>query len=98
VVEQNAYDGYGRLMRQQKFDSAGIPTFTRNPTYEQFDRVTNQSEEVGSAASISTRCTKRLLDPNQECRRPPIVTGRGFVAVGIVSVSSRLRRLRRAGP
>lgn len=32
VVEQNAYDGYDRLVRQQKFDSAGrrcLPSCTR---------------------------------------------------------------------
>ncbi|MER7243310.1 DNRLRE domain-containing protein [Kribbella sp. NPDC000426] len=57
VVEQNAYDGYDRLTRQQKFDTAGNPTFTRNQTYDPFDRVSNQSEKVGSAASISTRYT-----------------------------------------
>ncbi|TCC03977.1 DNRLRE domain-containing protein [Kribbella soli] len=57
VVEQNAYDGYDRLVRQQKFDTAGNPTFTRNQTYDPFDRVTNQSEKVGAAASISTRYT-----------------------------------------
>ncbi|TCC35300.1 DNRLRE domain-containing protein, partial [Kribbella speibonae] len=57
VVEQNAYDGYDRLVRQQKFDTAGAPTFTRNQTYDAFDRVTNQSEKVGAAASISTRYT-----------------------------------------
>ncbi|RZT07498.1 YD repeat-containing protein, partial [Kribbella sp. VKM Ac-2569] len=48
VVEQNAYDGYDRLVRQQKFDTAGAPTFTRNQTYDAFDRVTNQSEKVGA--------------------------------------------------
>jgi RHS repeat-associated protein len=57
VVEQNAYDGYDRLVRQQKFDTAGTPTYTRNQTYDPFDRVTNQSEKVGTAASISTRYT-----------------------------------------
>ncbi len=57
VVEQNAYDGYDRLTRQQKFDTAGTPTFTRNQTYDPFDRVTNQSEKVGTAQSISTRYT-----------------------------------------
>ncbi|TDO52988.1 RHS repeat-associated protein [Kribbella sp. VKM Ac-2571] len=57
VVEQNAYDGYDRLVRQQKFDTAGTPTFTRNQTYDAFDRVTNQSEKVGTAQSISTRYT-----------------------------------------
>ncbi|WP_410790922.1 RHS repeat-associated core domain-containing protein [Kribbella sp. C-35] len=57
VVEQNAYDGYDRLVRQQKFDTAGTPTFTRNQTYDPFDRVVNQSEKVGAAASISTRYT-----------------------------------------
>ncbi|RZT06327.1 YD repeat-containing protein, partial [Kribbella sp. VKM Ac-2569] len=48
VVEQNAYDGYDRLVRQQRFDTAGAPTFTRNQTYDAFDRVTNQSEKVGA--------------------------------------------------
>ncbi|TCC16724.1 DNRLRE domain-containing protein [Kribbella sindirgiensis] len=57
VVEQNAYDGYDRLVRQQKFDTAGTATFTRNQTYDPFDRVVNQSEKVGAAASISTRYT-----------------------------------------
>lgn len=57
VVEQNAYDGYDRLTRQQKFDTAGNPTFTRNQTYDPFDRVTFQSEKVGTAQSISTRYT-----------------------------------------
>ena len=57
VVEQSAYDGYDRLVRQQKFDTAGTPTYTRNQTYDAFDRVTNQSEKVGTAASISTRYT-----------------------------------------
>jgi RHS repeat-associated protein len=57
VVEQNAYDGYDRLVRQQKFDSAGTPTLTRNQTYDPFDRVTFQSEKVGSAQSVSTRYT-----------------------------------------
>ncbi|WP_370353586.1 RHS repeat-associated core domain-containing protein [Kribbella sp. VKM Ac-2571] len=57
VVEQNAYDGYDRLVRQQKFDTAGNPTFTRNQTYDPFDRVTNQSEKVVTNASISTRYT-----------------------------------------
>ncbi|MFD7156158.1 DNRLRE domain-containing protein [Kribbella sp. NPDC059898] len=57
VVEQNAYDGYDRLTRQQKFDTTGTPTFTRNQTYDPFDRVVNQSEKVGTAASISTRYT-----------------------------------------
>ncbi len=57
VVEQNAYDGYDRLTRQQKFDSAGNPSYTRNQTYDPFDRVVNQSEKVGTAQSISTRYT-----------------------------------------
>ncbi|MFC5268522.1 DNRLRE domain-containing protein [Kribbella qitaiheensis] len=57
VVEQNAYDGYDRLVRQQKFDTAGTPTFTRNQIYDPFDRVSSQSEKVGTAASISTRYT-----------------------------------------
>ncbi|NIK62307.1 polymorphic toxin-type HINT domain-containing protein [Kribbella shirazensis] len=57
VVEQNGYDGYDRLTRQQKFDSAGTPTFTRNQTYDPFDRVVNQSEKVGAAQSVSTRYT-----------------------------------------
>ncbi|NIK56120.1 DNRLRE domain-containing protein [Kribbella shirazensis] len=57
VVEQNAYDGYDRLVRQQKFDSTGTPTFTRNQTYDPFDRVVNQSEKVGTNASITTRYT-----------------------------------------
>jgi hypothetical protein len=57
VVEQNAYDGYDRLTRQQKFDTTGTPTFTRNQSYDPFDRVVNQSEKVGTAASISTRYT-----------------------------------------
>jgi RHS repeat-associated protein len=57
AVGQNAYDGYHRLVRQQKFDTAGNPTFTRNQTYDAFDRVTNQSEKVGAAASVSTRYT-----------------------------------------
>ncbi|TCC03970.1 hypothetical protein [Kribbella soli] len=54
VVEQNAYGGYDRLVRQQKFDAAGTPAFTRNQTYDPFDRVTNQSEKIGAAASTST--------------------------------------------
>jgi YD repeat-containing protein len=29
VVEQNAYDGYDRVVRQQKFDSAGTPSINR---------------------------------------------------------------------
>ncbi|MEU4295011.1 DNRLRE domain-containing protein [Kribbella sp. NPDC026596] len=57
VVEQNAYDGYDRLVRQQKFDIAGTPTFTRNQTYDPFDRMVNQSEKVGTAQSITTRYT-----------------------------------------
>ena len=57
VVEQNAYDGYDRLVRQQKFDTAGTPTFTRNQVYDPFDRVTSQSEKVGTAASVTTRYT-----------------------------------------
>lgn len=57
VVEQNAYDGYDRLVRQQKFDSAGTALLTRNQTYDPFDRVTFQSEKVGTAQSISTRYT-----------------------------------------
>ncbi|MFI6826993.1 RHS repeat-associated core domain-containing protein [Kribbella sp. NPDC050241] len=57
VVEQNAYDGYDRLVRQQKFDTAGTPTLTRNSTYDPFDRVTSQSEKVGAGASVSTRYT-----------------------------------------
>jgi RHS repeat-associated protein len=57
VVEQNAYDGYDRLVRQQKFDTAGTPTFTRNQSYDPFDRVSTQSEKVGAAQSIGTRYT-----------------------------------------
>ena len=57
VVEQNAYDGYDRLIRQQKFDTTGTATYTRNQTYDPFDRVSNQSEKVGTAASVTTRYT-----------------------------------------
>ncbi|MEV6895410.1 hypothetical protein [Kribbella sp. NPDC051137] len=39
VVEQNAYDGYDRLTRQQRFDTTGNPTYTRNQTYDPFDRM-----------------------------------------------------------
>jgi hypothetical protein len=57
VVEQNAYDGYDRLVRQQKFDTAGTPTYTRNQSYDSFDRIATQSEKVGAAQSIGTRYT-----------------------------------------
>ncbi|MEV0794771.1 DNRLRE domain-containing protein [Kribbella sp. NPDC050459] len=62
VVEQNGYDGYDRLIRQQKFDTAGTATFTRNQTYDPFDRTSSQSEKVGTAQSISTRYTFIGLD------------------------------------
>jgi RHS repeat-associated protein len=57
VVEQNAYDGYDRLVRQQKFDSAGTAVFTKLHTFDPFDRVTSQAEKVGTAQSITTRYT-----------------------------------------
>ncbi|MFI6675253.1 DNRLRE domain-containing protein [Kribbella sp. NPDC050470] len=57
VIEQNGYDGYDRLVRQQKFDAAGTATFTRNQTYDPFDRVSSQSEKIGAAQSITTRYT-----------------------------------------
>ncbi len=57
VVEENGYDGYDRVIRQQKFDTVGTPTFTRNQVYDPFDRVTTQHEKVGTANSISTRYT-----------------------------------------
>jgi RHS repeat-associated protein len=57
VVEQNAYDGYDRLVRQQKFDSAGTALFTKLHTFDPFDRVTSQAEKVGTAQSITTRYT-----------------------------------------
>jgi RHS repeat-associated protein len=57
VVEQNAYDGYDRLVRQQKFDSAGTAQLTRNQTFDPFDRVSFQAEKVGTAQSVSTRYT-----------------------------------------
>jgi RHS repeat-associated protein len=57
VVEQNAYDGYDRLVRQQKFDSAGTALLTRNQTFDPFDRVTFQAEKVGTQNSVSTRYT-----------------------------------------
>jgi hypothetical protein len=57
VVEQNAYDGYDRLTRQQKFDAAGNPTYTRVQAYDPFDRVSSQAEKVGTAKSITTRYT-----------------------------------------
>ncbi|WP_233712506.1 polymorphic toxin-type HINT domain-containing protein [Kribbella turkmenica] len=57
VVEQNAYDGYDRLVRQQRFDTAGAPTFTRLQSFDPFDRVVSQAEKVGTAQSISTRYT-----------------------------------------
>jgi hypothetical protein len=34
VVEQNAYDGYDRLVRQQKFDSAGTQSAPKQTTYQ----------------------------------------------------------------
>ncbi len=57
VVEENGYDGYDRVIRQQKFDTAGTPTFTRSQVYDPFDRVTTQHEKVGTANSVSTRYT-----------------------------------------
>jgi RHS repeat-associated protein len=57
VVEQNAYDGYDRVTRQQKFDTAGTATSTRNQSYDPFDRVTSQSEKIGTAAAVTTRYT-----------------------------------------
>ncbi|TDD15884.1 DNRLRE domain-containing protein, partial [Kribbella turkmenica] len=57
VVEQNAYDGYDRLVRQQRFDTAGAPTFTRLQSFDPFDRVVSQAEKVGTAQSVSTRYT-----------------------------------------
>ncbi|MFK4091149.1 hypothetical protein ACI2LF_44000, partial [Kribbella sp. NPDC020789] len=57
VIEENGYDGYDRVIRQQKFDTAGTPTFTRSQVYDPFDRVTTQNEKVGTANSVSTRYT-----------------------------------------
>ncbi|WP_165949445.1 RHS repeat-associated core domain-containing protein [Kribbella turkmenica] len=44
-------------MRQQRFDTAGAPTFTRLQSFDPFDRVVSQAEKVGTAQSISTRYT-----------------------------------------
>jgi RHS repeat-associated protein len=45
------------LVRQQKFDSAGTALFTKNQTFDPFDRVTFQAEKVGAQSSVSTRYT-----------------------------------------
>jgi RHS repeat-associated protein len=57
VVEQNAYDGYDRLVRQQKWDSAGTQLWVKSVSFDPFDRTTSESKKVGTAQSVTTLYT-----------------------------------------
>jgi hypothetical protein len=46
VVERNSYDGYDRLIRQQKWDPAGVHQSTKSVNFDPFDRTASQSVTV----------------------------------------------------
>lgn len=54
VVERNAYDGFDRLIRQQKYGTDGSHMSTKSTSYDPFDRTSQQSVKVG-AQSVATQ-------------------------------------------
>ena len=62
VVEQYSYDGYDRIVRQQKWDAAGVHRSTKSVSFDPFDRTISQTVRVTTQAPVNTRFTYLGLD------------------------------------
>ncbi|MDF8265736.1 DNRLRE domain-containing protein [Luteipulveratus flavus] len=55
VVERYGYDGWDRLTRHQRWDSAGTALSSKSSTFDPFDRVVSQTNKPGSDWTVATR-------------------------------------------
>jgi RHS repeat-associated protein len=55
VIERDSYDGYDRLIRQQKWDPAGAHKATKTSSYDPFDRTVLQTTKITTRPEVNTR-------------------------------------------
>lgn len=55
VVERYSYDGYDRMVRQQKWDAAGVHQVTKRASFDPFDQTATSSVQVTTVANVLSR-------------------------------------------
>ena len=55
VVLRSSYDGYDRMVRSQKWDTAGVHQGTKTTSFDPFDRTTTSSVQVTTQPAVTSR-------------------------------------------